>query len=87
MAHKLTVTGRRTILMPVMVTDDKAAVANFIASRNLGPGTVAGPKNYVIERMGEFIDAGVDEIMFGGLVTAEIDQYLRFDEEILAAFD
>jgi alkanesulfonate monooxygenase SsuD/methylene tetrahydromethanopterin reductase-like flavin-dependent oxidoreductase (luciferase family) len=78
---------KRTILMPVMVTDDEATAANFIASRNLGPGTVAGPKNYVTERIGEFIDAGVDEIMFGGLVTAEIEQYLRFEADILAAFD
>ena len=78
---------KRTILMPVMVTDDEAAAAAFIAGRSLGEGTVAGSKEYVIERIGEFIDAGVDEIMFGGLVTAEVEQYLRFEEEILAAFD
>ena len=78
---------RHTMLMPVKVTDDKDAAAAFIASRSLGVGTVAGPKDYVIERIGEFMEAGVDEIMFGGLITAEIEQYHQFNEEILAAFD
>lgn len=78
---------KRTILMPVMVTDDETAAANFIASRSLGAGTAAGPKAYVIERIGEFIEAGVDEIMFAGLVTSQIEQYHRFNEEILAAFN
>lgn len=78
---------KRTILMPVMVTDDETAAANFIASRSLGAGTAAGPKAYVIERIGEFIEAGVDEIMFAGLVTSQIEQYHRFNEEILSAFN
>ena len=78
---------KRTILMPVIVTDDEAAAAAFIARRSLGAGTVAGPKDYVIQRIGEFMEAGVDEIMFAGLPTADVMQYQQFDEEILAAFD
>lgn len=78
---------KHTILMPVMVTDDAAAAAAFIASRSLGEGTAAGPKDYVIERIGEFVEAGVDEIMFAGLLTSQAEQYQRFEEEILAAFD
>ncbi len=78
---------KHTILMPIMVTDDETAAAKFIASRRLGVGTVAGPRDYVIQRIGEFMDAGVDEIMFGGLITAEVEQYQRFNEEVLAAFD
>ena len=77
---------KHTTLMPVMVTDDETAAAAFIAGRKLGEGTVAGPKDYVIDRIGEFVHAGVDEIMFGGLVTAEIEQYQRFEQEILSAF-
>ena len=65
----------------------KAAAAEFIARRSLGEGTVAGPRDYVIQRIGEFKDAGVDEIMFAGLATAQIEQYHHFNEEILAAFD
>lgn len=78
---------KHTILIPVMVTDDEAAAAKFIAGRRLGVGTVAGPRDYVIQRIGEFMDAGVDEIMFGGLITAEVEQFKRFNEEVLAAFD
>ena len=76
---------KRTILIPVMVTDDESAASNFIASRRLGPGTVAGPIDYVIQRIGEFIDVGVDEIMFNGY--RSIEQYRRFNEEVLVAFD
>jgi alkanesulfonate monooxygenase SsuD/methylene tetrahydromethanopterin reductase-like flavin-dependent oxidoreductase (luciferase family) len=77
---------KRTILMPVMVTDDNAAAADFIARRRLGFGTVAGPRDYVIQRISEFVDAGVDEIMFGGLPTGDVQQYQRFNEEILSVF-
>ncbi len=77
---------RHTILMPVMLTDDKEKAANFIAARRLGEGTVAGPKQYCIDRIGEFKEAGVDEIMFGGMITSKIEQYHRFEEEVLAAF-
>jgi alkanesulfonate monooxygenase SsuD/methylene tetrahydromethanopterin reductase-like flavin-dependent oxidoreductase (luciferase family) len=77
---------KHTILMPVMVTDDEAAAADFIARRRLGKGTVAGPKDYVIRRISEFVDAGVDEIMFSGLPTGDVEQYRRFNDEILSEF-
>lgn len=76
---------RRTLLMPVYVTDDAAAAERFIAG--LGPGSVAGPRSYVIERIGEFADAGVAEIMFGAIPTGNVERLQRFDEEIVAAFD
>ncbi len=78
---------KRTILMPVKVTDDPAEAEAFIASRSLGEGTAAGPKDYVIERIGQFVDVGVDEIMFAGLLTSDVEQYHYFEEEILSAFD
>ena len=77
---------RHTILMPVMLTDDKDKAGNFIAARGLGEGTVAGPRQYCIDRIGEFKQAGVDEIMFGGMITEKIEQYQRFDDEVLSAF-
>lgn len=77
---------RHTILMPVLVTDDPAAAAHFIAARDLGEGTAAGPKSYVLDRIAAFVDAGVDEIMFAGLPTPDVDKFQQFDEEILAQF-
>ncbi len=76
---------RRTLLMPVYATDDAAAAERFISG--LGPGTVAGPRNYVIDRIGEFAEAGVEEIMFGAIPTGNVELLQRFDEEIVAAFE
>ena len=78
---------RRTVLMPTMLTDDKSAAEQFLANRRLGAGTAAGTKNYVIDRIGEIIEAGVDEIMFGGLPTDNADEFERFESEVISAFD
>ncbi len=78
---------RKTVLMPTLLTDDQAAADAFLAARGLGAGTAAGNKNYIIDRVGEIIDAGVDEIMFGGILTEQPDEDGRFEEEVLAAFD
>jgi hypothetical protein len=33
------------------------------------------------------MDVAVDEIMFAGLLTSDVEQYHYFEEEILSAFD
>ena len=78
---------RHTVLMPTFVTDDAAAAESFIAARGLGEGTAAGPKSYVIDRIGTMIDAGAHEIMIGGIPTHRLDHYQLVAEEILTAFD
>ena len=78
---------RKTILMPTLLTDDKAAVDAMIKGRRLGEGSAIGEKNFIIDRIGEIIDAGMDEIMFGGIQTEQPDEFSRFEEEILSAFD
>ena len=50
-------------------------------------GSVAGSQDYVIQRIGEFVEAGVDEIMFGGIPTGDIEQFERIEQEIVGAFD
>ena len=77
---------RYTVLMPTMVTDDSSAVAEFMANRRLGEGSAAGPKNYVIERIGEIVDAGASEIMIGGVLTDDLEQYQLIAEEIIPVF-
>jgi 2-methylisocitrate lyase-like PEP mutase family enzyme len=69
-----------------MVTDDSSAVAEFMANRRLGEGSAAGPKNYVIERIGEIVDAGASEIMIGGVLTDDLEQYQLIAEEIIPVF-
>ena len=77
---------KKTILMPTLLSDDKEAVEAFRTFRNLKEGSAIGPKNFIIDRVGEIVDAGVDEIIFGGMLTDDPDEFVRFDEEILSAF-
>jgi len=75
---------RRTILMPALLTDDPKEAAQFV--ERIGPGTLAGSADELQERLAAFVDAGVDEIMFGGL-QLDSDLFARFDAQVLAAFD
>ena len=74
----------RTLLMPLLITEDKGQIENF--QRRLGRGSMAGPKNFVIDRIAEFEKEGVSEIMFGGIQTGDVESYQRVEEEIVAAF-
>ena len=76
---------KRTLLMPLQITSDKARIERF--QKALGPGSMAGPANEIIDRIGEFAEAGVAEIMFGGVATGNVEMYQRVEEEIVAAFD
>ena len=77
---------KRTVLMPTLVSDEHDAVAAFINGRRLGEGSAAGPKNYVIDRIGEIINAGAEEIMLGGLATGSTELFQQMDEDVLSAF-
>ena len=72
--------------MPTLLSEDKAAVDAMIKGRRLGEGSAIGGKNFIIDRIGEIIDSGVQEIMFGGIETTQPDEFSRFEEEILSAF-
>lgn len=77
---------KHTLLMPILVTDDQAKADAFIAARNLGEGTAAGPKQYVIDQIGMFKDAGMDEIMLTGIRTGDVERFQFIEQEILSAF-
>ena len=72
-----------TISMPTKLSDNKAETDEFISK--VGSGTVAGNANYIIDRVGEFIDAGVDEIMFSPR-PSNSESLQGLDEEVLSAF-
>ena len=76
---------KRTLLMPLLLTDDRERIEGF--QKRLGPGSMAGPRNQVIDRIGEFEREGVAEIMFGAIPTGNVELYQRVEEEIVAAFD
>ena len=75
---------KKTLLMPLLITEDKERIERF--QKSLGKGSMAGPKNQVIDRIGEFEREGVAEIMFGGIRTGDVASYQRVEEEIVAAF-
>ncbi len=75
---------RRTLLMPCYLTEDKDLIERAVA--NLGPGTVAGSGQYIIDRIGEFQDAGVSEIMFGGIPSGDVERLQQFETEIVKTF-
>lgn len=77
---------KHTVLIPTMVSDDQGKVQAFVNGRRLGPQSAAGPKNYVIDRIGEIVEAGADEIMIGGIPTDVVEEYDLVAEEVLSHF-
>jgi alkanesulfonate monooxygenase SsuD/methylene tetrahydromethanopterin reductase-like flavin-dependent oxidoreductase (luciferase family) len=75
---------RVTMLVPTKLTDDQREADEFVEL--IGPKTVAGSADYIVQRLGEFIDEGVDEVMFGRLPNTSAD-FQRFEEEVIAQFD
>ncbi len=75
---------RRTLLMPCYLTADQGLIDRVV--KNLGAGTVAGSKQYIIDRIGEFQDAGIAEIMFGGINSGDTERLDQFEKEIVSAF-
>jgi|TARA_B110000438_G_scaffold82950_1_gene82629 alkanesulfonate monooxygenase SsuD/methylene tetrahydromethanopterin reductase-like flavin-dependent oxidoreductase (luciferase family) len=73
-----------TISMPIKLSENTEETELFIDQ--VGSGTVAGTADYIIHRVGEFIEAGVDEIMFSPR-PSNSDSLQRLDEEVLSAFD
>ncbi len=75
---------RRTLLMPCYLTEDQELIDRAVKS--LGPGTVAGSSQFVIDRIGEFQDAGIAEIMFGGIRSGDVDRLQMFEEQVVSVF-
>ena len=72
--------------MPSLISDDKDECSAMINARRLGEGSAVGSKNYVIDRLGEMIDAGVDEIMIGGLNSHTPESYEQYEHDVLSSF-
>ncbi len=79
---------RHTLTMPLLITGDAAAAQRFVDL--LGPGSMAGPRTYLIDRIGEFAAAGVHEIVFGLHTFSnrnDPETVQQVEEQIVAAFD
>ena len=76
---------RITALMPCLLTDNPAEAAEW--EQRIGPGTLGGSADQIVQRIGEFIDFGIDEIMFGRRGDNDPDYFQRLDDEVLGQFD
>jgi alkanesulfonate monooxygenase SsuD/methylene tetrahydromethanopterin reductase-like flavin-dependent oxidoreductase (luciferase family) len=72
---------RHTALVPTKLTDDQAEADAFIEL--IGPTTVAGGADYIVQRLGELGEAGLDEVMFGRLPN-DAAEFQRFEEDVIA---
>ena len=83
---------KHTLTVPMHLTDDKRSAEGFV--ERIGPESMAGPRDYIIDRIGQFADAGVDEIILSpssddglSFAAGDISILQRVEEEIVAAFD
>ena len=73
----------RSVHVPMRIVDDEKHAERL---RRGNDWTMIGPKQYVIDRCGAFIDAGVDEFCLQS-IRQKPDVYAELNEEIFSAFD
>ena len=73
---------RRTMLIPLRITDDEAVKERELARR---PWILCGTPSYIIDLIGQYIDAGVEEMMFSSVPT-RAKNFERINGDILSAF-
>ena len=74
---------RRTVHVPMRIVRDEREAERI---RQGNTWTMIGPPQYVIDRCGDFIDAGVEEFCLMS-VGQKTEVYEELDQEILSAFD
>ena len=75
---------RKTVLIPMRIEDDEKRAAELRAQR--GEWVLYGPPSFCIDRIGEYVDAGADEVMFSAVPTKP-HHFERIDADVLSAFD
>ncbi|MCK5344597.1 MAG: LLM class flavin-dependent oxidoreductase, partial [Candidatus Heimdallarchaeota archaeon] len=75
---------KRTVLIPFRLEDDEKKAAEL--RKGQGEWKLIGTAPFIIDRIQQFIDAGAEEIMLGG-VPAKPKLFERIDNEILSVFD
>jgi len=75
---------KKTMLIPLRIENDEKKAAELRKGR--GEWVLFGSISFIIDRIQQYIDAGAEEIMFGG-VPSKPKLFKFIDEEILSAFD
>ena len=74
---------KRTMTIPIRITDDEAVAKTELTRR---PWALAGEPSYIIDLIGQYFDAGLEEIMLSSVPTKKV-HFDRINSEILSAFD
>ena len=74
---------KKTMLIPLRIENDEKKAAELRKGR--GEWVLFGSTSFIIDRIQQYIDAGAEEIMFGG-VPSKPKLFEIIDEEILSAF-
>lgn len=74
---------KRTMLIPMHLVDDQSKAKGELERR---PWILCGTPSYVIDLIGQYIDAGVQEMMFSGVPTKAAN-FERINSDVLSAFD
>ena len=74
---------KKTLHIPIHLENDEKRAAVFRKKR--GEWTLTGSTSFIINRIQEYLDVGVEEIMFGS-VPSKAELYERLNNEILSAF-
>jgi|TARA_B100000315_G_scaffold256391_1_gene302187 F420-dependent oxidoreductase-like protein len=74
---------KKTMLIPMRLVDDDSKAKEFRSER---PWALIGSPAYCIDLIGQYIDAGAEEIMFS-TVPSRPHYYERIDADVLSAFD
>jgi F420-dependent oxidoreductase-like protein len=75
---------RKTMLIPLRLEHDEKRAAELRARR--GDWVLFGPPSFVVDRIGQYIENGAEEIMFSTVPTRP-ELFERIDSEVLAQFD
>ena len=74
---------KRTMLIPMRITDDETTATAELERR---PWILCGSPSYIVDLIGQYFDAGVEEIMFSGVPTKSAN-FDRINSDVLSAFD
>ena len=74
---------KRTMLIPMQITDDEAEAK---AALERQPWILCGKPSYIVDLIGQYFDAGLEEIMFSGVLTKK-ENFDRINADVLSAFD
>ena len=75
---------KKTIHIPLRLESDEKKAAEIRKFR--GEWVMCGTASFIINRIQQYMDVGVEEIMFGG-VPSKPELFERINEEILSAFN